>query len=101
MGIKILSKEAKIFSNDIDGILLAGAFGNFINKESARRLGVISHISLNKIEPVGNAAGREAKITLLSGEMKKIGQKTTKEVEYIELSSRPGFQKEFIDTRLL
>ncbi|GAJ16394.1 unnamed protein product, partial [marine sediment metagenome] len=54
------------------------------------RLGVISHISLNKIEPVGNAAGREAKITLLSGEMKKIGQKTTKEVEYIELSSRPG-----------
>jgi len=72
-GVKILLKEAKIFSNDIDGILLAGAFGNFINKESARRLGVISHISLNKIEPVGNAAGREAKITLLSGEMKKIG----------------------------
>ena len=96
-GIKILLKEADIFLKDIDEILLAGAFGNFINKESARRLGLIPHISLNKIESVGNAAGRGAEMTLLSEEMKKIGRKTAKEIEYIELSSRPDFQKEFVE----
>jgi len=92
-----LLKEANIFLNDIDEILLAGAFGNFINKESADRIGLIPHISLNKIESVGNAAGRGAKMTLLSEEMKKIGQKMTKEVDYVELSFRHDFQKEFID----
>ena len=96
-GIKILLKEADIFLEDIDEILLAGAFGNFINKESARRLGLIPHISLNKIESVGNAAGRGAEMTLLSEEMKKIGRKTAKEIEYIELSSRTDFQKEFVE----
>jgi uncharacterized 2Fe-2S/4Fe-4S cluster protein (DUF4445 family) len=96
-GIRILLKEADIFPSDIDEILLAGAFGNFINKESARRLGLIPHISLNKIESVGNAAGRGAEMTLLSEEMKKIGRKTAKEIEYIELSSRPDFQKEFVE----
>jgi len=29
--------------------------------------------------------------------MKKIGRKTAKEIEYIELSSRPDFQKEFVE----
>jgi len=96
-GIKILLKEANILLNDIDEILLAGAFGNFINKKSASRLGLIPHISLHKIKSVGNAAGRGAEMTLLSEEIKKIGQKITKEVVYIELSSRPDFQKEFID----
>ncbi|MEA2022593.1 MAG: ASKHA domain-containing protein [Candidatus Caldatribacteriota bacterium] len=96
-GIKILLKEADIFLNDIDEILLAGAFGNFINKESAGRLGLIPPISLNKVESVGNAAGRGAEMTLLSEEMKKIGRKTAKEIKYIELSSRPDFQKEFVE----
>jgi len=96
-GIKILLKEANILLSDIDKVFLAGAFGNFINKGSASRIGLIPRISLDKIESVGNAAGRGAEITLFSEEMKKIGQKITKEIIYIELSSRSDFQKEFVD----
>jgi len=95
-GIKILLKKVNISSDDIQKILLAGAFGNFIDKESARRIGLIPRLSLKKIELVGNAAGRGAEIALLSEKMKKVCQSIAKEAKYIELSSCPDFQKEYI-----
>ena len=96
-GIKILLKEVNISPEDIQEILLAGAFGNFIDKESARRIGLIPYFPLEKIESVGNAAGRGAEIALLSEKMKKICRDTAREVQYIELSSRTDFQEEFIE----
>ena len=96
-GIKILLKEADLLPDEIGEILLAGAFGNFINKESARRLGLIPPVALNKIESVGNAAGRGTEMVLLSDEMKRKCGKISQEVAYIELSSRKDFQKEFMD----
>jgi len=95
-GIKILLKEVNIPQDDIHKILLAGAFGNFINKESAIRVGLIPQLPLKKIELVGNAAGRGAGIALLSEKMKKVCQDIAKEAKYIELSSSPDFQKEYI-----
>ena len=95
-GIKILLKEVNISPEDIQEILLAGAFGNFIDNESARRIGLIPHLSLKKIKSVGNAAGRGAEIALLSEKMKKVCRDTAREVQYIELSSRSDFQDEFI-----
>jgi len=96
-GIKILLTEVNIPPENIQKMLLAGAFGNFIGKESARRIGVIPHLPLNKIESVGNAAGRGAEIVLLSEKTKKICEKISKEINYIELSSRSDFQEEFIE----
>ncbi|MBU4228501.1 DUF4445 domain-containing protein [bacterium] len=95
-GIKILLKEVNISPEDIQEILLAGAFGNFIDKESARRIGLIPFFPLEKIESVGNAAGRGAEIALLSEKTRKICEKISKDIKYIELSSRADFQEEFI-----
>jgi len=95
-GIKILLKEVNISPEDIQKILLAGAFGNFINKESAIRMGLIPQLPLKKVESVGNAAGRGAEITLLSEKTRKICEKISKDIKYIELSSRADFQEEFI-----
>jgi len=96
-GIKILLKEINISQEDIHKILLAGAFGNFIDKKSAIRIGLIPYLPLEKIESVGNAAGRGAEITLLSEKTKEICEKISKDIKYIELSSRPDFQEEFIE----
>ena len=95
-GIKILLKEIGISPEDIQEILLAGAFGNFINKESARRIGLIPHLPLRRIKFIGNAAGTGAEIALLSKRMREVSQEISKKVNYIELSSRPDFQEEFI-----
>ena len=95
-GIKILLKEVNIYPEDIQEILLAGAFGNFINKESARRIELIPHLPLGRIKFVGNAAGTGAEISLFSIKMREVSQEISKKVKYIELSSRPDFQEEFI-----
>jgi len=96
-GIKILLKEVNIPQEDIQKILLAGAFGNFIDKKSATRIGLFPYLPLGKIESVGNAAGRGAEIVLLSEKTREICEKVSKDIKYIELSSRPDFQEDFIN----
>ncbi len=96
-GIKILLKEVNIPQEDIQKILLAGAFGNFIDKKSAIRIGLVPYLPLEKIESVGNAAGRGAEITLLSEKTRGICEKIPKDIKYIELSSRADFQEEFVE----
>jgi len=96
-GIKILLKEVNIPQENIQKVLLAGAFGNFIDKKSAIRIGLIPHLPLEKIESVGNAAGRGAEITLLSEKTRGICEKISKDIKYIELSSRADFQEEFVE----
>jgi len=96
-GIKILLKEVNIPQEDVQKILLAGAFGNFIDKKSAIRIGLIPYLPLEKIESVGNAAGRGAEITLLSEKTREICEKISKDIKYIELSSRTDFQEEFVE----
>jgi uncharacterized 2Fe-2S/4Fe-4S cluster protein (DUF4445 family) len=96
-GVKILLREANIPPEDIQKILLAGAFGNFIDKKSAIRIGLIPYLPLEKIESAGNAAGRGAEIVLLSEKTRKICERISKDINYIELSSRADFQKEFVD----
>jgi len=95
-GIKILLKEVNIPLEDIQEILLAGAFGNFIDKKSAVRIGLLPNLPLKKIESVGNAAGRGAEITLCSNKMREVSEEISKKVKYVELSSRLDFQEEFI-----
>ena len=95
-GIKILLKEVNISLEDIQEIFLAGAFGNFIDKKSAVRIGLLPNLPLNKIESVGNAAGRGAEISLCSKKMREVGEEISKKVKYVELSSRSDFQEEFI-----
>jgi uncharacterized 2Fe-2S/4Fe-4S cluster protein (DUF4445 family) len=95
-GIKILLKEVNIPLEDIQEIFLAGAFGNFIDKKSAVRIGLLPNLPLEKIESVGNAAGRGAEITLCSNKMREVSEEISKKVKYVELSSHPDFQEEFI-----
>jgi len=95
-GIKILLKEVNVSPEDIQEVLLAGAFGNFIDKESAIRIGLIPQLSLGRVKCIGNAAGTGAEIALLSKKMREVSQEISNKVKYIELSSRPDFQEEFI-----
>lgn len=97
-GINILLKVANLKFENIDKILLAGAFGNFINKESARRIGIFPNIPLDKIISLGNAAGEGAKRVLCDQGMietqANVYATTTK---HIEISTHPDFQQEFLE----
>lgn len=94
-GIKILEKELGIKDEDIEEVLLAGAFGNFIRRENAKAIGLIPDLPLEKIKFIGNAASSGAKLVLLSENMRKKVEEISQNTEYIELSNSLDFQNEF------
>jgi len=65
-GAQILMTEMGIGPDQLDRVLLAGAFGNYIKKESALGISLLPSIQVEKISAIGNAAGEGAKMALLS-----------------------------------
>jgi len=95
-GTKILLKEMGVKFTQLNKVMLAGAFGNFIKKESALRMGLLPPIPIEDIITIGNAASEGAKMVLLSTKEKIRAVKLAKKAEHIELSNQKGFQEEFI-----
>ncbi len=96
-GLMILLKEAGISVKDLDRVLLAGAFGNYVRKESALGIGLLPQMPAEKIIAIGNAAGDGARMALASMTMRKRAFTLPKTVIHMELSTRPDFQEFFVD----
>ncbi|MCK5849432.1 MAG: DUF4445 domain-containing protein [Kiritimatiellae bacterium] len=94
-GISILLKREGLEPDDLGCILLAGAFGNFIRRNNALRIGMLPQIPSERIRFVGNAASFGAKQALLSSNMKDLMRKVSVETRHIDLSLDPEFQTEF------
>lgn len=95
-GVQILMEEMGITPNDISEVLIAGAFGHYIRKESFCALGILPGIDLNRIKAIGNAAGEGAKIALLSSRYRDETKEIAKKVRYVELSAHPAFRSKFV-----
>lgn len=96
-GITILVKELGIEIETIEEILIAGAFGSYLNKYNAQKIGLIPDISPDKIKFVGNAASMGAKKFLLSKKARVEAEQIINTTEYIELSMRLDFQEIFAE----
>ncbi|OGS19851.1 MAG: hypothetical protein A2252_04980 [Elusimicrobia bacterium RIFOXYA2_FULL_39_19] len=99
-GIQVLISEMKIKSADIDEILLAGTFGNYIDKANAQRIGLIPDFALEKVRYVGNAACEGARLVLISDKAKKEAESVAGFVNYVELSARNDFQDAFVESMM-
>ena len=96
-GLMILLKEAGISEDDLDQILLAGAFGNYVRKESALTIGLLPQLTPEKIIAVGNAAGDGSRMALASKTVRERAKALPEKVEHLELSTRMDFQDIFVD----
>jgi uncharacterized 2Fe-2S/4Fe-4S cluster protein (DUF4445 family) len=96
-GIEILMKELGIGIDQIEEILIAGAFGSYLNKYNALKIGLLPDISPDKIKFVGNAASMGAKKFLLSQKARKEAGEIIKTTQYLELSTRLDFQEIFAE----
>ncbi|WP_072934668.1 ASKHA domain-containing protein [Schwartzia succinivorans] len=95
VGAKYLMEKYGI--DHVDEVILAGAFGSYINKKSAMALGMFPDCALEKVQAVGNAAGDGARIALLNVEKRKEAAKVAREVEFIETAVEPDFQTRFME----
>ncbi len=95
-GMKIILNELKI-EKTIKQIFLAGAFGNYIDKDNAKFIGMIPDISSDKIFQIGNAAGSGAQNCLLNLDLRKKTRELLKKVKYVEIATKKEFQREFAE----
>jgi uncharacterized 2Fe-2S/4Fe-4S cluster protein (DUF4445 family) len=93
-GVRILLREMGISSDDVKSVYLAGAFGNYVDSESARRIGLLSFRE-DQIVPAGNTALRGAKMTLFLEP--EVSANLQKRMVHIGLSTDPDFQDIFVE----
>ena len=93
-GVRILLREMGISSGDVSSVYLAGAFGNYVNSESARRIGLLSFRE-EQIVPAGNTALRGAKMALFLEP--QVSAALQKRMIHVGLSTDPEFQDIFVE----
>ncbi len=99
-GIEILLSHAHLLARDLDSLLLAGGFGNYMRRENALRIGLLPSIHYLSIRFIGNASLTGAKRVLLSqAELLKV-QALNKRAQHVDLSSDPAFRDRFIENML-
>ena len=90
-GIGILLEDAGIEFKEISKVVIAGAFGSYIDPRNVINIGMFPKISLSKISQVGNAAGVGAKMVLVSLKERKIAEKIAHRTRYLEITVFPDF----------
>jgi uncharacterized 2Fe-2S/4Fe-4S cluster protein (DUF4445 family) len=79
-------------------LLVAGAFGSFINKKDALRIGMFPQMPEDDIDVVGNAAGAGAILALFDENLWTRADALTRATRVLDLASEPDFQDTFIDS---
>jgi uncharacterized 2Fe-2S/4Fe-4S cluster protein (DUF4445 family) len=89
-GFRLLMKHLGAGAGDIESVHLAGAFGNYVQIDSAIRVGMLE-TPKERIHAAGNTALRGAKILLLSA-----SEPVLPAIEHVSLAADSGFQDEFV-----
>lgn len=100
-GIQILLDISLCSEDDIKQVIIAGAFGSYINIDSAVAIGMMPSLPLNRFQQVGNAAGMGARLALISTRSRAKAQAIASRVKYVELASSPEFNKVFVQANYL
>ena len=99
-GIKLLQQKIGLDDPDIEQILLAGAFGNYIRVQSALRIGLLPAVRPERIHFVGNAASSGARMILVSRACREQAGELARRIEYVEIAHQPNFHDVFADSLL-
>ena len=91
-GAMLLLDNVEKTPEDIDSILIAGAFGNYIDKVSALKIGLFPPVKREKIINVGNSAGVGACMVLLSDAANAQAESIPKMTQHVNLASHPDFE---------
>jgi uncharacterized 2Fe-2S/4Fe-4S cluster protein (DUF4445 family) len=99
-GIRLLCAEAELPEEKLGRILLAGAFGNYIQRESAVRVGLLPGPGVERIHFVGNAAGAGATMVLISQSARALASGLARRISYVEIAHQTRFQEAFSECLL-
>jgi uncharacterized 2Fe-2S/4Fe-4S cluster protein (DUF4445 family) len=97
LGIRALVESAGLTEDQIEEIIIAGAFGTFIGVESAIIIGMFPPLARERFKQVGNAAGTGARIALISSSQRSKAHEIALLDGYIELAAIPDFNRKYAE----
>jgi uncharacterized 2Fe-2S/4Fe-4S cluster protein (DUF4445 family) len=94
-GISIMMTELGV--SRISRVLLAGAFGNYLNPAAACGITLFPGVEKDRVAGVGNAAGAGAIMALVSRSQRMRARTLARRMHYLELSAHSRFSDAFVD----
>ncbi|MFU8826446.1 MAG: ASKHA domain-containing protein [Brevefilum sp.] len=96
-GVEALLNATATSADDIEQFLVAGAFGTYLNLDSALRIGMLPRLPLERFGQIGNAAGAGALEMLLSTASRAEAERIIEKMDYVELTTDPNFMASYVD----
>ena len=100
-GIQVLLEANDRSEEEIGQVIIAGAFGSYIDISSAITIGMLPVLPVERYRQVGNAAGTGARLALFSAKQRAEAQAMASQIHYVELATAPAFMPNFIQANYL
>lgn len=94
-GVEALLAEAGISHSEVKEVLLAGAFGTYLEPLDLLSIAMLPPFPPQRIRQVGNAAGAGARSMLLSEDFRRRAEELAGKLRYLELSAYPSLARLF------
>ncbi|MBK5245002.1 MAG: DUF4445 domain-containing protein [Eubacteriaceae bacterium] len=95
-GCCLLTKQFGIKGSQLKEIVLAGAFGNYIDLDNAQFIGLLPKIKDVPIRSIGNGAGTGVQLFLLSQDEIKLCEQIPEVTTHVELATDPNFSNAYM-----
>jgi uncharacterized 2Fe-2S/4Fe-4S cluster protein (DUF4445 family) len=97
-GVAMLQHVASVPIGQVEELVLAGGFGNYLSVRSALRIGLIPPgLPEARIRYVGNAAALGAQLALVSEAERARAEVIARRIEHVSLAAHPDFETIFVD----
>jgi uncharacterized 2Fe-2S/4Fe-4S cluster protein (DUF4445 family) len=100
-GVEILLRRSGLATTDLDAVLIAGGFGNYVRRTSAQRIGLLPPaIPRERIRYQGNTSLAGARLVALSHQARREAEALARRTQHVDLSRDPDFAWAFADAML-
>jgi uncharacterized 2Fe-2S/4Fe-4S cluster protein (DUF4445 family) len=96
-GIEILLHQAGISAAEIGRMIIAGAFGTYLDLQNSIEIGMFPSIPIDRFIQVGNAAGAGARQMLISIDERRKAEEMVGRIHYVELTTVVNYTDFFMD----
>jgi uncharacterized 2Fe-2S/4Fe-4S cluster protein (DUF4445 family) len=99
-GCTLLMRRKGVTADQIDGMTIAGAFGQYVDKADVRAIAMLPEVPPDRIRESGNAAGTGAKMALISRPKRKEAEHIGRSTNYYELALDADFTRDYAASML-
>jgi len=94
---EVLLQVAGLKWEEVSRVIVAGAFGVFVNLKSAQRIGLLPPLPTERFSAVGNAAGAGAKLALRSVEERKRAVELARKMTHVPMTGNPDYEEALME----